>query len=405
MAAKYYSILTNRGKELEAESSANGTPVILKNFVVGDGNGQAVTPDPAKTSLVHEVYRSTISSLEVSPDQSNQWIAYLVLPSDVGGFTVREMGLLTEAGELYAVCNCAAIEKPESGISINAQFRLAVSETAEVELIVATGDGLFLRQDANLSDVKDKAKSRINLGLGELATLQINDVLPVGIPQPWPTDIPPEGWAIMAGQTFDKLKYPRLAIAYPAGALTDMRSWTIKGKPASDRAVLSQEQDGIKSHTHTASATSTDLGTKTSSAFDYGTKSSNSTGAHTHSLSGSAASAGAHEHGSGLNLPSNQDGLAGYGTIAIPGNGAGAAVSRGGSAANIQAKTSNTGAHTHTISGTAASAGAHAHSTAIGAHTHTVQIGAHGHTITVNAVGNTENTVKNIAYNYIVRLA
>ncbi|MEK9064594.1 hypothetical protein P2S20_25015, partial [Escherichia coli] len=60
---------------------------------------------------------------------------------------------------------------------------------------------------------------------------------------------------------------------------TDMRGWTIKGKPASGRAVLSQEQDGIKSHTHSASASSTDLGTKTTSSFDYGTKSTNNTGA------------------------------------------------------------------------------------------------------------------------------
>ncbi|ELS6108286.1 hypothetical protein R5Q78_004387 [Escherichia coli] len=77
---------------------------------------------------------------------------------------------------------------------------------------------------------------------------------------------------------------------------SDMRGWTIKGKPASGRAVLSQEQDGIKSHTHSASASSTDLGTKTTSSFDYGTKSTNNTGAHTHSLSGSTSSAGAHSH-------------------------------------------------------------------------------------------------------------
>lgn len=43
--------------------------------------------------------------------------------------------------------------------------------------------------------------------------------------------------------------------------------------------------------------------------------------------------------------------------------------------------------------------------TKIGAHTHSVAIGSHGHTITVNAAGNAENTVKNIAFNYIVRLA
>ncbi|EEQ4742743.1 short-chain fatty acid transporter, partial [Escherichia coli] len=108
---------------------------------------------------------------------------------------------------------------------------------------------------------------------------------PVGAPIPWPSDTVPSGYALMQGQTFDKSAYPKLAAAYPSGVIPDMRGWTIKGKPASGRAVLSQEQDGIKSHTHSASASSTDLGTKTTSSFDYGTKSTNNIGAHTHSVS------------------------------------------------------------------------------------------------------------------------
>ncbi|EPB8888695.1 phage tail protein, partial [Escherichia coli] len=88
---------------------------------------------------------------------------------------------------------------------------------------------------------------------------------PVGAPIPWPSDTVPSGYALMQGQTFDKSAYPKLAVAYPSGVIPDMRGWTIKGKPASGRAVLSQEQDGIKSHTHSASASSTDLGTKTTS--------------------------------------------------------------------------------------------------------------------------------------------
>ncbi|HBA2995937.1 TPA: tail fiber protein, partial [Escherichia coli] len=109
---------------------------------------------------------------------------------------------------------------------------------------------------------------------------------PVGAPIPWPSDTVPSGYALMQGQTFDKSAYPKLAAAYPSGVIPDMRGWTIKGKPASGRAVLSQEQDGIKSHTHSASVSSTDLGTKNTSSFDYGTKSTNNTGAHTHSISG-----------------------------------------------------------------------------------------------------------------------
>ncbi|EFN9662320.1 phage tail protein [Escherichia coli] len=165
MTTKHCSILTNRGKALEAASAAGGAPVVLDGFVVGDGNGNAVTPEAGQTALVREVYRGTISRLTVSPDQENQFIAYLVLPEGVGGFTVREAGLLTTDGELYAVGSCAAIEKPVNGVTATLQFRLAVAESAQVTLNVATGDGLFLRQDRNLSDVEDKDEAVENLGL------------------------------------------------------------------------------------------------------------------------------------------------------------------------------------------------------------------------------------------------
>ncbi|GCK02794.1 prophage tail fiber N-terminal domain-containing protein [Escherichia coli] len=244
---------------------------------------------------------------------------------------------------------------------------------------------------------------------------------PVGAPIPWPSDTVPSGYALMQGQTFDKSAYPKLAAAYPSGVIPDMRGWTIKGKPASGRAVLSQEQDGIKSHTHSASASSTDLGTKTTSSFDYGTKttgsfdygtkSTNNTGAHAHSLSGSTGAAGAHAHTSGLRM--NSSGWSQYGTATITGS---LSTVKGTNTQGIAylSKTDSQGNHSHSLSGTAVSAGAHAHTVGIGAHQHPVVIGAHahsfsigshGHTITVNAAGNAENTVKNIAFNYIVRLA
>ncbi len=229
---------------------------------------------------------------------------------------------------------------------------------------------------------------------------------PVGAPIPWLSDTVPSGYALMQGQTFDKSAYPKLAAAYPSGVIPDMRGWTIKGKPASGRAVLSQEQDGIKSHTHSASASSTDLGTKTTSSFDYGTKSTNNTGAHTHSISGTANSAGAHQHKSSGAFGGTNTSIFPNGYTAISNLSAGIMSTTSGSGQTRNAgKTSSDGAHTHSLSGTAASAGAHAHTVGIGAHTHSVAIGSHGHTITVNAAGNAENTVKNIAFNYIVRLA
>lgn len=234
--------------------------------------------------------------------------------------------------------------------------------------------------------------------------------VPVGVPLPWPTDTAPAGYAIMAGQAFDKAAYPKLAAAYPSGVLPDMRGQTIKGKPASGRNVLSTEADGVKSHNHSASASSTDLGSKTTSGFDYGTKTSNTTGNHGHGISGSVASGGAHQHArSGPRLAANiaadifADGCTSEGPNAY------AKINTGHTGATYSTnlgKTSNDGAHSHTMSGASISAaGNHAHTVGIGSHSHTVGLGSHSHTITVNSTGNTENTVKNVAFNYIVRLA
>ncbi|EDM1755095.1 tail fiber protein [Salmonella enterica subsp. diarizonae] len=186
------------------------------------------------------------------------------------------------------------------------------------------------------------------------------DSHPVGAPIALPSDATPAGYALMQGQSFDKSAYPLLAIAYPSGIIPDMRGWTIKGKPISGRAVLSQEMDGNKSHSHSARAQDTDLGTKTTSSFDYGTKSTNTTGGHTHEFGGYINSFyGDSSH-----------------TSFQPGGGA-----------------------------WTQAAGDHAHTVYIGGHGHTMYIGPHGHVVIVDADGNAETTVKNIAFNYIVRLA
>ncbi|CUA06577.1 prophage tail fiber domain-containing protein [Escherichia coli] len=219
---------------------------------------------------------------------------------------------------------------------------------------------------------------------------------PPGAPIPWPSDTVPSGYALMQGQTFDKSAYPKLAAAYPSGVIPDMRGWTIKGKPASGRAVLSQEQDGIKSHTHSASASSTDLGTKTTSSFDYGTKSSNATGNHNHSR-GTMEITGT----LGYFRSDSSSFYTASGAFTLGGSTA----SKGFTGSNFTYGVPVNFNASRTWSGATSTTGNHAHSVPIGAHAHSVAIGSHGHTITVNAAGNAENTVKNIAFNYIVRLA
>lgn len=192
---------------------------------------------------------------------------------------------------------------------------------------------------------------------------------PIGVPMPWPTDTPPEGHALMQGQTFDKAANPELAKAYPSGVLPDMRGRTIKGKPASGREVLSLEEDQNKEHNHTGLAEEVDLGTKTTSGFDYGTKGTDTNGNHNH-LSGIKTSIYSGPYGT----TSDRNGFS--------------TSSYGGSA--YHSYTSNNGNHEHNVS--------------IGAHSHTVEIGVHGHEVKIDSSGGSEVTVKNIAFNYIVRL-
>lgn len=226
------------------------------------------------------------------------------------------------------------------------------------------------------------------------------ETCPVGTPIPWPSETIPSGYALMMGQTFNKASYPKLATAYPSGIIPDMRGWMIKGKPESGRAILSTELDAIKSHTHTGSVSNTDLGTKTVTSTDLGNKTTNATDLGSKTTNAfnhgnvSTSSSGAHTHTVPLSNEKNSTGFADGASKSNP---------------DGVATTSSAGAHTHTLS-----LGSHAHNINIGSHTHTVQLGSHNHSIelgvhnhsiAINATGKSENTVKNIAFNYIVRLA
>ena len=292
---------------------------------------------------------------------------------------------------------------------------------------------------------QDQGQARRQIGIED------NARLPVGFPIPWPSDTIPAGFAKMVGQTISAATTPLLAKAYPGLKIPDMRGQTIKGTPASGRNVLSFEGDNIKIHTHGASASATDLGTKTVSTFDYGTKGTTSfdygtkttstfdygnkgttsfdygskitteSGIHSHTVSGTAASAGNHNHaqrawrngggGNGVYIDRNVFNKPGYAdTSSYTVDGGVHSHSVSGTAANAGAHkhTLAIGAHTHTVAigkhNHTVGIGAHGHNVSIGSHNHTVAIGSHSHTITISNAGSPENTVKNVAFHYIVEM-
>ncbi|EKF8824335.1 phage tail protein [Cronobacter sakazakii] len=138
MATKYYAVLTNVGAAKLANATALGAQVEITHMAVGDGNGVLPTPNQAQTALVHELRRAPLNSLSIDPNNANQIIAEQVIPEDVGGWWIREIGLFDKDGDMIAVANCAETYKPQlqegSGRVQIVRMILIVSNTAAVTL-------------------------------------------------------------------------------------------------------------------------------------------------------------------------------------------------------------------------------------------------------------------------------
>ena len=113
MATKYLALLTNIGAAKLAKATALGTKVEITQMAVGDGNGVLPTPNPAQTALVHELRRATLNMLTVDPANASQIVAEQVVPEDVGGWWIREIGLFDKDGDMVAIANCAETYKPQ----------------------------------------------------------------------------------------------------------------------------------------------------------------------------------------------------------------------------------------------------------------------------------------------------
>ncbi|CTP95298.1 Phage tail fiber protein [Escherichia coli] len=138
MATKYYAVLTNVGAAKLANATALGAQVEITQMAVGDGNGALPTPNPAQTALVHELRHAPLNTLSIDPNNANQIIAEQVIPEDVGGWWIREIGLFDKDGDMIAVANCAETYKPQlqegSGRVQIVRMILIVSNTAAVTL-------------------------------------------------------------------------------------------------------------------------------------------------------------------------------------------------------------------------------------------------------------------------------
>ena len=144
MSTKFKTVITTAGAaKLAAATVPGGKKVTLSAMAVGDGNGKLPVPDAGQTKLVHEVWRHALNKVSVDNKNKNYIVAELVVPPEVGGFWMRELGLYDDAGTLIAVANMAESYKPElaegSGRAQTCRMVIIVSNVASVELSIDAG--------------------------------------------------------------------------------------------------------------------------------------------------------------------------------------------------------------------------------------------------------------------------
>lgn len=140
MASKYYAIVTDLGTSKMLRAIKDGKKVNVTHIAVGDGEGEYYKPTAEMTALKNELWRGEVNSCRISEESENLLIIESVIPSDAGGFTVREMAAFDEEGEMIAICNTPDTQKVRVSDGVAHELKLAIevalSNTDSVQLII-----------------------------------------------------------------------------------------------------------------------------------------------------------------------------------------------------------------------------------------------------------------------------
>lgn len=170
--SNFYTLLTNIGAALHANAQVQQTTVAWSHFALGDGNGAAVVPTQTQTGLRREVHRLAITSIEAHPDNPNWIVVEAVVPSDVGGWTVRESAIYGGPGgnTCIAVGNYPETYKPVlaegAGREMVMRMIVEISSVATVKLLIDPAVAIASRQW-----VQSLVASPKKAGLVKLATV------------------------------------------------------------------------------------------------------------------------------------------------------------------------------------------------------------------------------------------
>lgn len=170
MAEQFYTILTNTGKAKIANALPTGAKVNLTKLKVGDSNGAYYNPSESQTDLVHTVYTCSVTSVEA--DKNNpSWITITAaIPSDVGGFSIREVGVFDDKNSLIAIGKYPETYKPVasdgSTKELYIKMTLEVTNASSVDLKIDPTVIIATKKDIN--NLQEKIKEN---------TAQLSDIV------------------------------------------------------------------------------------------------------------------------------------------------------------------------------------------------------------------------------------
>ncbi len=148
MPQTYYAITTDIGVAAIANATVEGKKINLTHFAVGDGNGTYYTPVSIMTTLKKETWRGVVTQCSVDEFSPNIINISAVVPSDVGGFTIRELAVFDNTSKMIAIANCpdtpkvAISEGVSSELEVTMQIVVSNTESVKIEVdptvIIAT---------------------------------------------------------------------------------------------------------------------------------------------------------------------------------------------------------------------------------------------------------------------------
>ncbi len=145
--ADYYTLLTNAGIAYETACKAAGVPIKLTQISVGDGGGAVYNPAATATALKREVWRGPLNALFQDEKNPSWLLAEVTIPPDVGGWCVREAGLWTDTGILYAIVKYPESFKPVLATSGSGKefYIRSIFETSNASLVTLLIDDTVVK--------------------------------------------------------------------------------------------------------------------------------------------------------------------------------------------------------------------------------------------------------------------